>query len=251
MSTAKEFRTFWEGMREEQKRMEEEQMKQDKEFDAIMSDVLKALMLQQEEDPVIKTLDEVFARAEAFRKKSMSITITASEIKALEEANPEFMLATQTGFSEEEIKQYTIDVFDSLFGAINIGKLENTLFNVMRSVLFKKRIDFSQFNGIGAYNYISSKAFYSKYLDPEYKKKVIYNRAVGIVVEAKTISFNTAVKRAIREIEEEGFVLKKDAEHQEFLDDISAIINPLIDLYIENEVDILSAIGSKVKKFKN
>ena len=92
------------------------------------------------------------------------------------------------------------------------------------------------------YNYAKSKGIFDKYLTPEFKKKIIYGRAVQIVVEAKTISFNTAVKRAIREIKEEGFIPKMDADDQELLDDISGIINPLVDLYIDNEMQILAAI---------
>lgn len=247
MSAMDEMRSFNEKMDEEQRRLHEAEEERDKAFEKMSSDLLKILGIQQEEDPVTKTINEVCDRIEAFSDKRMSVSISAKEIKALEESSPEFVAATETGFSEEEIKCFVVKAFDALFDALNIGKLENTLSNVLLSVAMNKKIDFSQFTGIGVYNYLRKSKNFSKYLQPAFKKKIVYGQAVKIVVEAKTISFNTAVKRAIRKLDEEGFVPNFDAEDQEFLDDISGIINPLVDLYIENEMDILGAIMSKSK----
>lgn len=248
MSAMDENKNFWSKMNEEQKRLDEERSKQEEELSKITADmILKALGIQQEEDPVTKTLNEVSDRIEAFSNKRSSVSITTKDIRSLEEVCPEFVAATQTGFSEEEVKHFIVRAFDALFGALNIGKLENTLSNVLISVALEKKIDFSQFSGIGIYNYLRNKKSFSKYLEPEYKKKIIFGEAIKIAVEAKTISFNTAVKRAIRKINEEGFTPKFDEEDREFIDDISGIINPLIDLYIDNEMDILAAIMSKKK----
>lgn len=242
MSTGNEFRSFNEAADKIQRELDQQRKEQNSEVEKMTAELFKILEAQQEEDPVMKTITEVLERAEAFGGKRMHITIMTKEIKALEEANPEFAEVTKTGFSEEEAKRYIVSVFDALFEVLNIGKLENTLSNVLLSIKRGSKIEFSKFNGTSVYNYAKSKDIFDKYLTPEFKKKIIYGRAVQIVVEAKTISFNTAVKRAIREIKEEGFILKMDADDQEFLDDISGIINPLIDLYIDNEMQILAAI---------
>lgn len=248
MSGANEFREYFSRMDEEQSRLDKERQKQQEKLDQVTAEILKALGYQQEEDPVMKTINDVLKRVDTFRGKSMNVKIMTKDLKELEETCPEFADATQTGFSEEEIKYFIVTMFDAFFGSLNIGRLENTLTNVMISVKCGKKIDFSQFSGIGAYNYIKSdERIFSQYLKPEFKKKIIYSRAVSIVTKEKTISFNTAVKRAVREICQNGFSLKMDAEDQEFLDDISGIINPLIDLYIENEVEIISAIARKIK----
>ncbi len=245
MAELEKFGNFFEKTDEEQRKLNEEQQRQQEQFEQMAQEILKILKVEQEEDPVIKTLNEVFGRIEAFNDKRMYMSIMTKEIRDLEARNPEFVAETEKGFSEEEVKRYIVTAFDAIFGVLNIGKLENTLSNVLLSLKLRKKFDFSQFSGIGVYNYIRNKDSFAKFLEPDYKKKIIYGRAVNIVVETKTISFNTAVKRAIHEIKEEGYVPKLDADDQEFLEDISRIINPLIDLYIDNELEILAAIGSK------
>lgn len=245
MSGVEEFKDFFAKMDEVE---EKERQKQQERLDRIIAETLKGLGCQQEEDPVMKTINDVLKRVDSLLGKRMSLYITPKEFEALGNACPEFAEATKVGFSEEEVKRYIVVVFDQVFNALNIGKLEHTLSNGMIAAIRGKKIDFSQFSGIGAYNYMRNNgSIFSQYLEPEFKKKIIYCRAIEIVVKTKTISFNTAVKRAIHEIENNEYTPKMDADDQEFLDDISGIINPLIDLYIENEVEIISAIARKIK----
>lgn len=254
MSKLDEFKAFNAAMDEVQKKLDENREKQQAnseeqqaEFEQLMAELFKDMGIELEEDPVEKTINDVFARIKAFNSKRTAVIVMTKEIKALEDACPEFAEATKTGFSEEEIKQAIVAAFDALAGTLKIAKLEFTLSNVVLLVKLGKKIKFSQFNGTAVYNYLKDNDMLAQYLEPEFKKKMIYSKAIEIVLKTKTISFNTAVKRAIHEIEQEGFLTKMSADDEEFLDDISRIINPLIDLYIENEMEILSAISSKIK----
>ena len=84
MAELEKFGNFFEKTDEEQRKLNEEQQRQQEQFEQMAQEILKILKVEQEEDPVIKTLNEVFGRIEAFNDKRMYMSIMTKEIRDLE-----------------------------------------------------------------------------------------------------------------------------------------------------------------------
>lgn len=87
------------------------------------------------------------------------------------------------------------------------------------------------------------KTILEKSLLPEFKKNLIYTRALELTVEKGNISFKTAIKKAIVEFnDEEKFIKTIIKDFSEDSNEYISIINSLIDFYIENEVSFIAEI---------
>lgn len=212
-----------------------------------MSDYREFLEASIKEDEkkiaALETVIESCNKIQALAKKNMKVRINVSEIEELEEKCPEFAAATETGFSEEVIKKYVVESFNHLLDPLELEKLQASMLVLFASVALKKPVDFSKFNGEAVYNYVVDKEEFATLRSPMFKKQCIFSDAVKLVVEKKTISFNTAVRRTIEKYENEALIAVADSDDEEMFAEFAAIVNPLIDVYLENELDILAAIG--------
>lgn len=190
----------------------------------------------------IDTVIECINKAQALSKKSMKVRINVAELDELAEKNPEFAAATEEGFSEEVVKQYVIKSFDLLLTPINLEKLQASMLYLITSVKLGKQANISKLDGEAVYNFISEREEFANLMSPAFKKQCIFSEAVKLVVKKKTISFNTAVRQAIKKYENNAMLDDVDKEDLEMFEEIAAIVNPLIDVYLENELDILASI---------
>ena len=83
MAGLDEFGKFFEKTDEEKRKLNEEQQRQQEQFEQMAQEILKILKVEQKEDPVIKTLEEVFGRIETFTNKRMHMSIMTKEIREL------------------------------------------------------------------------------------------------------------------------------------------------------------------------
>lgn len=82
---------------------------------------------------------------------------------------------------------------------------------------------------------------------PEFKKKIIIIDACNLTVEKGNISFNTAIKRTIANMESKTYCKSQIKEEKKSIDAVLNMINPLIEFYLKNE-DYFIAKFLEIKK---
>lgn len=213
-------------------------------FGKILGEILEEVRKEEEKKQKnIDTLMECAERFQNFCKQRITTWIDSGEIERLDRDCPEFAEATREGFTEEEIKFYVVTSFNFLLDPINLGKLDETLISVIAKIQRKKEFQFGEITGETVYQYVSKRKEFEELRQPLFKKKIIFQNAVEMVVEKKNISFNTAVKRAIEEFEKNKFKVRDRAKTEAMFAELAGVINPLIDLFVDNEIEILSALG--------
>lgn len=203
-------------------------------MDGIMKELEKKNKVQQ-------TIQECLERLKALNSKTMSFKVKRTDIDDLEANHPQFAEATKTGFSKEQMKQSFISFFDEAIAPLNVYRLEHSITNVVVSVSIGHKLDFSILTGEKMYEFVKDSDAFKDLCTPDFKKRFIVSKAINRMMSAKTISFNTAVRKVIEDGERNGYDLGVNEEVRQQLKEMAEIINPLIDLYLEHEIDILAA----------
>ena len=158
--------------------------------------------------------------------------------------NDELLIsAVNKGLSEETLKTLLIFVFEK----VNLEKLSNSsTFAIIRPL----NKDLKTLTPESLYDFLYSKNILDKAFSPEFKKSLIYERALEITVEKGNISFKTALKKAITEFENEEKLIKMatSKKYSENLESYIDIINSLIDFYLENELLYIARILKLIAK---
>lgn len=187
---------------------------------------------------LISTLGDV----QRLLKKNISLSIPKEELEALE-SNELFSAATEEGFSVETLRQVYEPVLDYFLEKINWEKIKSCsgiqLLQIFHS---EKDFDLEAINGAYLFNLALSQDSLKELLTSEAKKQDIFSRACKLVVEKKNISFNTAIKRAIAQTQSADFISSEIETTKKQIDVLVSLLNPWIDLYFENESELVSSL---------
>lgn len=158
--------------------------------------------------------------------------------------NDELLIsAINKGLSEETLKTLYIFIFEK----INLEKISNSSTFTLIKPFIK---DLKTLTPESLYDFLYSKNILDKSFTAEFKKTIIYERALEITVEKGNISFKTALKKAINELEdEEKFTQKLTTKgYSESFEGYIDIINSLIGFYLENELLYIARILKLITK---
>lgn len=193
---------------------------------------------EEKKETALNTLLEVLEEIQKMsEKKRWRVSFDADEIAEFESKNPEFAEATKEGFSEEEVRKIVIDIADYLIENLNLKRLKDSYAIMLLRLSGKLKVSFSNLTGENVYDYLKENGYVDQLQTPEVKKGFIFSEAVETVVKAKTISFNNAVRKTIAKYNSGKEIVELEGNSKFF-----EIINKLIDLYVENEEEIVDAI---------
>ncbi len=188
---------------------------------------------------LISTLEDV----QKLLKKNIRVSIPQEKLRKLEENNKLFAAATEEGFSVETLRQIYEPVLDYLLVKINWGKIKSSgAVQVLQIFSGEKDFDLEPIDGAYLFNLVASQDAFKELLSPEAKKQHIFSRACELVVEKKNISFNTAIKRSIAEMQSANFISSEIEIAKKQADTLVSLLNPWIDFYFENESELVRAL---------
>lgn len=187
---------------------------------------------------ILETLDDI---QRMMKRRCCRISFNVDEIAELESKNPEFAEATKEGFSEEEIRKIIVSSADCIIKNLDLKRFKNSYAITWLRILGKLKVDFSNLTGENVYDYLKENGVTDQLREPELKKSIIFAEAVETVVKAKTISFNNAVRKTIAKFNSGEKIAEMEMDSEFF-----RIINKLIDLYLENEEEIINVIRKRL-----
>lgn len=188
---------------------------------------------------VLETLDDI---QRMMKRRCCRISFYVDEIAELESKNPEFAEATKEGFSEEEIRKMIVSSADCVIKNLDLKRFKNSYAITWLRISGKLKVDFSNLTGENVYDYLKENGGVTDQLrEPELKKSIIFAEAVKTVVKTKTISFNNAVRKTIAKFNSGEKIADMEIDSEFF-----RIINKLIDLYLENEEEIINVIRQRL-----
>jgi len=183
---------------------------------------------------IVEVLEEI---QRMMKRKACRISFNVDEIAELESKNPEFAEATKEGFSEEEIRKMIVSSADCIIENLDLKRFKNSYAIMLLRISGKLKGDFPKLTGENVYEYLKENGVTDQLREPEVKKGIIFAEAVETVVKARTISFNNAIRKTIAKFNSGGKIADMETDSEFF-----RIINKLINLYLENEGEIVNAI---------
>lgn len=187
---------------------------------------------------LISTLEDV----QKLLKKKIRVSIPREKLEELE-SNELFVAATEEGFSVETLRQIYEPMLDYLLEKINWRKIKScSAVQVLQIFSGEKDFDLESIDGAYLFNLAASQDAFKELLSPEVKKQHIFSRACELVVKKKNISFNTAVKRAIAEMQSTNFISSEIEIAKKQADTLVSVINPWINFYFENESELVRSL---------
>lgn len=204
-------------------------------FEEVFESMRKEAALKQGMTAAFTDLFDGFKR---LRNSKVKVDITVEQIRQLEECNHEFAEATQEGFTEDQVREMVVNILDYFIKQLKLERLEKSFALMLFSIKVKK-VDLAAITGTAFYEYMLENDLVKQFTDPEFKKKYIAATATELTVEKKNISFNTAVRRVIAKCNSATFVEDEVEKTKPEIDAVCDIINPLVDWYMENEMEII------------
>lgn len=173
------------------------------------------------------------------------ISVSRECLDKLEE-NESFAEVTKEGISREALRSGIVTAFNDLIRNLNLEKFnDSTTMELIRGTLHE-RLDLTSFTGEDIFDIMDSAGLFSEIYKPEFKKTVIFNRAIELVAQSGNISFNTAVKRAIADVETKDYITR-EFEKSNLFNRIASSINLIVEFYLEHETEFILAIMMKKK----
>lgn len=192
---------------------------------------------------VTSSLDEV----KKIIRKNISISIPREELSKLEEIEI-FSEATKEGFPKEDIQKLIETIFDYFLENIDLEKIStSSTMTLLKLLYLNSNFDLRYITSHDIFEFLDSHGYLEDFYSPKFKKEFIFSQACNIVVEKRNISFNTAIKRAIKETESDKFLSSRIDSIKKRCLDILEILNPLIAFYLEYENIFISDFLKKEK----